>query len=97
MSTELHDKLAFLTHTQFVNSGTGYVCKLWEKLVTTAAEEYALLREIENLKSSKAFELIKTKLHFFQDIRHPLMMSLKKVIMSCINHVKFPVPVKCTL
>ena len=57
--------MAFLAQTQAVNSDTRYICELWKKSVMSTSKEYALLREIENQVTPKAFELIKNQASLF--------------------------------
>ena len=65
MLTELYDKLAYLAQTQAINSDSRYVRELWKKSVRTTMEEFAVLREIENMVTPKAFELMKSQASLF--------------------------------
>ena len=65
MLTELYDKLAYLAQTQAINSDSHYVRELWKKSVRTTMEEFAVLREIENMVTPKAFELMKSQASLF--------------------------------
>ena len=65
MLTELYNKLAYLAQTQAINSNSRYVRELWKKSVRTTMEEFAVLQEIENMVTPKAFELMKSQASLF--------------------------------
>ena len=61
MLTELYNKLAYLAQTQAINSESRFVRELWKQSVGRTMEEFAILRDIKNKVTPKAFELMKNQ------------------------------------
>jgi len=69
MLVELYKKLSFLAKTQSMTSGTQYVQELWKQLVNTVPGDFALLCEINEKITPKAFEMIKNQASLFPRYR----------------------------